>query len=145
MGKDIHPKECMDKGLNGACVQSPLAFCQACWEPSALKWVSCSLAAFERVISWPTLAPGRQFSALCLAQTTLLFLKTGQSCCLTSFLHITPLAFLAYICNFYASYLYQQFSVSSLLSCNLLKTQWHKLTKLHIRRILTAETSFPHG
>lgn len=71
VGKDTGKKEYMDKGLNGARVQSPLAFCQACWEPSALKWISCSLAAFEKVISWPTLAPGRQYSALCLAQTTL--------------------------------------------------------------------------
>lgn len=71
VGKDIGTKECMDKGLNGAYVQSPPAFCQACWEPLALKEVSCSLAAREGVISWPTVTPGRQFSALCLAQTAL--------------------------------------------------------------------------
>lgn len=60
---------CTDKGLNGAYIQLPLTFCHNCWELPRLKWVSCSLAAFERGVSWPALDPGRHFSDLCLMET----------------------------------------------------------------------------
>lgn len=78
----------------------------------------------------------------------LLFLKAGQSCCFAS-LHYTisssGLYLQLYAYNFYGSYLYQQFSGSSLFSCSLLKAQWHKQTWLYVRRILTAETSSSDG